>query len=131
MRRSPMDAASIQPYWSRSSLLEQHGQKFLSISRTRCLSGCAGLQAVQSREQEQKRKNLGKEIGMMRTRRTSGMKLVRWILLWILIGVKMRMVEAAEEGSLSAPRNGAQDRDTSRTPPQRGKQGKMEEEERQ
>ena len=27
-RRSPMDAASIQPYWSRSSLLEKHGQKF-------------------------------------------------------------------------------------------------------
>ena len=27
----------------------------------------------------------------------SGMKVIRWSLLWILIGVKMRLVEAAEE----------------------------------
>ena len=43
----------------------------------------------------------------MRRRRMSGMK----VILWILIGV-------------STPRNGAQERDTSRTPPPRGKQGK-------
>ena len=54
-------------------------------------------QAVHSKEQEQKRKKLGKETGMMRRRRMSGMKVMRWLLLWILIGVKMRMVEAAEE----------------------------------
>ena len=31
----------------------------------------------------------GKEIGMMRKRRVSGMREMRWILIWILIGVKM------------------------------------------
>ena len=40
---------------------------------------------------------IGKEIGMTRRRRMSGMKVLRRILLWILSGVKMRMVEAAEE----------------------------------
>ena len=34
---------------------------------------------------------------MMRRRRMSGLKVIRWILLWILVGVKTRMVEAAEE----------------------------------
>ena len=33
-------------------------------------------------------------------------------------------------GVLSTPRNGAQERDSSRTPPPRGKHGKMEEDER-
>ena len=47
--RNPMDAASIQSYWSRSSLLEKNGQKTLSISCSRSLSGCTGPQAVQGR----------------------------------------------------------------------------------
>ena len=34
---------------------------------------------------------------MMRTRQVGGMKALRWILLWILIGVKMHMVEAVEK----------------------------------
>ena len=71
-------------------------------SRSKSLSGSTELQAFQSKEQEQKRKKLGKEIGMMRRCRMSGMK----VILLILIGV-------------STPRNGAQERDTSRTPPPR------------
>ena len=39
---------------------------------------------------------IGKEIGMVRRSTVGGMKALRWILLWILIGVRMHMVEAAE-----------------------------------
>ena len=69
------------------------GSKVLSKS---CREG-SELQTLQRKEQEQMKKMLGKEIGMMRRRRMNGMKVIRWILLWILVGVKTRIVEAAEE----------------------------------
>ena len=54
-------------------------------------SGCpeqgAGAEEKQTRE----------GCGMTRKRRMSGMRKMRWILTWILIGVEMRMVESAEE----------------------------------
>ena len=63
MRRNPMDAASIQPCWSRSSHLEKHGRQILSISCSKSSSRSTGLQASQCKRQERKRKKLGKEIG--------------------------------------------------------------------
>ena len=39
----------------------------------------------------------GKETGMMRRRQVGVTKAPRWVLLWILLGIKMHMVEAAEE----------------------------------
>ena len=59
-----------------------------------------------------------KEIGMKRRRQTSGMKALRCILLWILIGVRMQMVEVAETEIQAR-------RDMERSP--RGKHGEMEE----
>ena len=47
--------------------------------------------------QEEKREKNGKETGMMRRRQVGGAKAPRWVLLWILLGVKMQMVEALEE----------------------------------
>ena len=92
LRRSLMDAALIHSYGSRSSHLERHGQRVLSKSRSKSLSGSTELQAFQSKGQEEKRGKSGKEIGMMRGRQMSGMKSLRWILLWMLIGVRMQMV---------------------------------------
>ena len=43
------------------------------------------------------RKEIGKETGMVRRSLVGGMQALRWILLWILIGVRMQTVEAAEE----------------------------------
>ena len=55
------------------------------------------LQTLRSSGQEETGKKIGKEIGMMRRRKVGGMKALRWILLWILIGVMMKMVDALEE----------------------------------
>ena len=87
-------------------------------------------QSLRSGGQEQERRKLGKETGMVRSRRMSGVKVIRWILLWVWVGVKTRLVGSGGGRNLSPPRNGAQDRDTSRTTPPKGQHCKMEEEER-
>ena len=70
-----------------------------SFIQSRSNSSAEGteLQTLGSSGQEEKRKEIGKEIGMMRRRQVGGMKALRWILLWILIGIKMQMVEAVEK----------------------------------
>ena len=87
------EAALIQRYGSRSS--ERHGQQVLSKTRSKSLSGSTEHQAFRSKGQEEKRGKRGKS--GMRARQMSGMKALRWIVLWILIGVRMQMVEVAEE----------------------------------
>ena len=104
VRRNPMDAALIQPQGSRSSHLERHGQQVLSNSCSKSLSGSTELQAFRSKGQEEKGGKSGKEIGMMRGRQMSGMKALRWILLWTLICVRMQMVEVEEEEEIPVRR---------------------------
>ena len=88
VRRNPMVAALIQPFWSR-------GSKFQLCSKS--LSGSTELRTLRSSGQEEKTKEIEKETGMMRRSKVGGMKALQWILVWILIGVRMQMVEAAEE----------------------------------
>ena len=104
--------------------MERHRQNALSNSRSKRLAEGTKLQTLRSSGQEEKRKKIGKEIGMMRRRKVGGMKALRWILLWILIGVKMQMMEAVGGGNPSTPRNGTPARDSSRS--LCGKHGKME-----
>ena len=82
------------------------------------------VQTLQSSGQEEKRKKIGKEIGMMRWRNVGGMKALRWVLLWILIGVNMQNGGSCGGGNPTTPRNGTHARNGSRFP--RGKHGKME-----
>ena len=97
VRRSPMDVALIQPCWSRSSRLEQQRQNTSSKPCRKSPTEGPGLQPLQSKCQEEKRKKIGKEIGVVRRRQLGGTKALQWILLWILLGAKMQMVEALEE----------------------------------
>ena len=61
MRRNPMDAALIQPFGSRSSHLERHGQQVLSNSCSKSLSGSTEVQAFRSKGQEEKRGKSGED----------------------------------------------------------------------
>ena len=49
------------------------------------------------REREREREKNGKETGMRKRRQVGVTKALRWDLLWILLGTKMQMVEAAGE----------------------------------
>ena len=99
---SPMDVALIQPWCSTFSRWEQH-RPCSSSPFFRKKSGRAnGWQhqpepAAPEMWQEEKKK-IGKEIGTMRRRQVGGMKALRWIMLWTLLGVHMQTVEALEEG---------------------------------
>ena len=66
----------------------------------------------------------------MRRRRMSGRKVIRWTPAVDPGRCQDATGGSGGGGNLGTPRNGAQDRDTSRTPPPRGMHGKMEEEER-
>ena len=96
VRRRPTDVALIQPWWSRSSHVEQY---MLSITSKPCGENSPKgprLQPLRSNWREKRGKN-GKETGMMRTRQVGVTEALRLVLLWILLGIKMQMVEAAEE----------------------------------
>ena len=97
VRRNPMGVVLIQPYGSRSSHWEKDKQPVFSKLYSKSLSGSTELQTLQSSEQEEKRKEIGKETGMMRRSKVGGTKALPWILLWILIGVRVQVVEADEE----------------------------------
>ena len=95
--RRPTDVALIQPWWCRSSHVEHHTQNTSSKPcRKRSTEG-SRLQPLPSKWQEQEREKIVKETGMMRRRQVGGTKALRWVLLWILLGVKKQMVEALEE----------------------------------
>ena len=85
VRRNPKNAALIQSYGSRSSLLERHGQQALSNSCSKRQYRTSGFseQEAGGEEKEDWEGDWDDE------KVPSGMKALRWISLWILIGVKM------------------------------------------
>ena len=101
-RHSPMDVALVQPRWSSSSRREQHRLCSSSLSfREKSEESTAGnisqSQPLRSMWQEENRQKSGTEIRTKRRRQVGGTKALRWILLWILLGVKMQTVKALEE----------------------------------
>ena len=126
VRLSPMDAALIQPHWSRSSLLEKYGQQVLSNLCCKSLSGSTELPTLRA---------------VSRRRRDR-----RWERDWDDEKEQSGWYESAAEdpgvdsdrcqdanggsgggGNPSTPRDGLHARDSSRSP--RGQRNKMEEDE--
>ena len=122
VRLNPMDAALLQPYRNKSSLLEKHGQQVLFNSCSKSMSGSIELQTLRNSGQEEKRKEkFGKETGMMRRSKVGGA---------VDPGVDSDRCQDANGGSSgggnpSTPRNGTHARDSSRS--SRVKHGRMEE----
>ena len=72
-------------------------------------------QPLRSEGQEQKRRRVGKKIGMMRGRPMGGLRVPLLALQWILLMAQTLSVGALGRGNPSTPRNGTRVRDSSRS----------------
>ena len=108
MRRSPMDAALIQPWWSRSSRLAQHMRNSTSKPCEKNGSEDSRFQPLLCTRQEEKREEENEKRSKRKAPRASSQQMVhkrqvgvtkalRLVLLWILLGTRMQMVTAVEE----------------------------------
>ena len=97
VRRNPMDAALIRPFWSNSSRWEQPRQCsspfiYMEKSAEFLVVNIGQGQPLRSEGQELRRRKLGKKNGIMRGWPMGGMRVLLLALLWILLKSQMLSV---------------------------------------